>query len=355
MKTVTNTISPQTVFSLTGSREWPASVGNKSTSLHIRGKFYALAVLIALGLTSVPASADNFGTGANTFTIDFVTIGNPGNGADLGAGGGVYSSQHGAVAYTFRMGVYEISQADILKATASGLQHVTSGPWTGNQPATSIAWSEAAAFVNWLNVSTGHAPAYNLTYTGSWTPALWSPAQAWQVGGDNLFRNKDAYYFLPSDDEWIKAAYHKNDGATANYWDFPTASNTAPDGLDFAGDPNFDAVFDQGYDPNGPFDIANAGSRASAYGTFGQGGNVYEWAETQTGGTNNAALSGREFYGGFWAGYGMSSDSTPGDYNYLDDASFLGFRVAGVPEPSSAALLGLIGLWLAAARRLRPR
>jgi hypothetical protein len=41
---------------------------------------------------------------------------------------------------------------------------------------------------------------------------LWSSAQAWQVGGQNLYRHKDAYYFLPSEDEWYKAAFHKNDG-----------------------------------------------------------------------------------------------------------------------------------------------
>lgn len=28
----------------------------------------------------------------------------------------------------------------------------------------------------------------------------------------NLYRHKKAVYFLPSDDEWDKAAYHKNDG-----------------------------------------------------------------------------------------------------------------------------------------------
>jgi len=35
----------------------------------------------------------------------------------------------------------------------------------------------------------------------------------WQAGGENLFLET---YYLPSEDEWYKAAYHKNDGVAAN-------------------------------------------------------------------------------------------------------------------------------------------
>ena len=47
-------------------------------------------------------------------------------------------------------------------------------------------------------------------------------------GGSNPYRHKSAFYFLPSADEWFKAAYHQNDGVTANYWDYPTADNAVP-------------------------------------------------------------------------------------------------------------------------------
>ena len=174
------------------------------------------------------AVADTFGSGANAFTIDFVDIGNPGNTDDAGAGGGSYSSPYGGVAYTYRMGVTEVPQDWITKATNLGMTNVTAGAWTGSQPAANMTWYEAAAFVNWLNTSTGHQPAYDLTYSSGWSMKLWSSAQAWQAGGENLYRHKDAYYFLPSEDEWYKAAYHKNDGVTANYWDYATGSNTIP-------------------------------------------------------------------------------------------------------------------------------
>lgn len=42
----------------------------------------ASAALLALGAMSAPLHADTFGSGDNTITIDFVTVGNPGNGDD---------------------------------------------------------------------------------------------------------------------------------------------------------------------------------------------------------------------------------------------------------------------------------
>ena len=75
------------------------------------------------------ARADNFGSGSNAFTIDFVNIGNAGNGNDLGAGGGSYSSPYGHVAYTYRMGVTEVAQDWITKATNLGMTNVTAGAW----------------------------------------------------------------------------------------------------------------------------------------------------------------------------------------------------------------------------------
>ena len=37
-----------------------------------------------------------------------------------------------------------------------------------------------------------------------------------------------ALFFLPSEDEWYKAAYYKGGGTNAGYWDYPTQSDTAP-------------------------------------------------------------------------------------------------------------------------------
>jgi hypothetical protein len=295
-----------------------------------------LAGVLALNVTSV--RADTFGSGGNAFTIDFVNIGNAGNANDAGAGGGIYSSPYGGVSYEYRMGVTEVPQHWITKATNLGMLYVVAGQWGASQPATNMTWYEAAAFVNWLNTSTGHQAAYQLDVgVSGLTP--WSSSAAWQVGGENLFRHKDAFYFLPSEDEWYKAAYHKNDGVTANYWDYPTASNAIPLAVSDGTDPGT-AVFSG---PSGlrfaPAGVDSSGG-LSAYGTRGQGGNVAEYTESAYDGVNDS-FDTVLFRGGpvgnteDFLRSSSRTEALPGNWG-----SQVGFRVASVvPEPSCAVLL----------------
>ncbi len=301
------------------------------------------ALGLALGITSGNAQADSFGSGGNAFTIDFVTVGNAGNGNDAAFDDIApdFSSPYGRVDYTYRMGVYEISQDMITKATAGGLANVTAGAHTGAEPAANMSWYEAAAFVNWLNqeyFDDGAFEAYDLTWDGSsWSMAVWDPVQAWQVGGENLYRHKDAYYFLPSEDEWYKAAYHKNDGVTANYWDYATGSNAIPTAV-AGGTAAETAVFGQLFN-NGPADITNAGG-LSSYLTMGQSGNVFEWNESASDGLNNSSSAARVGRGGYWSNTeDVLRSSFRGDVGPSVAANNLGFRVASVPEPSSALLM----------------
>lgn len=149
-----------------------------------------------LALLGLPARADTFGTGTNMFGMNSVEISNPGNGDDAGGGGGTYSGARGGVDYIYRISVTEVPQDWIEKATRLGLTHVTAGAWKGSQPAANMTWHEAAAFVNWLNTISGHHAAYDLTYSNSWSMKLWSKEEAWQAGGQNLYRHKDAHYFF---------------------------------------------------------------------------------------------------------------------------------------------------------------
>ncbi len=271
---------------------------------------------------------DTFGTGDNTFTIDFVPIGNAGNADDAGAGGGISSTVYGGVAYEFRMGTYEISQDAIGKARASGLSGVAAGAMTGSQPARFITWFEAAAFVNWLNTSTGHHAAYQLDIELT-TLTPWASVDAWQLGGENLYRHKDAYYFLPSEDEWYKAAFHKNDGVTANYWDYATGSNSIPTAVASATAPGT-AVYNG---QNQPADVNLAGG-LSAYGTMGQSGNVSEWQESAFDGINDLGYESRVARGGYSGGpkEGLDSSSRGGGGPTLDSL-YWGFRVASISQP----------------------
>lgn len=166
-----------------------------------------VSVCVAVGLSAGPAIADTFGTGSNQFTIDFVSISAATN-PPIG---------FGFVGNDYRMGRFEITnqQWDRFKA-AYGT--VTGSPpyaydfdawFTGaNVPTNEVSWYEAAQFVNWLNTSTGHQAAYKFTGTqgtSGYALALWSAAEA--DNGTNLYRHKDAKYYLPTEYEWTKAAY----------------------------------------------------------------------------------------------------------------------------------------------------
>ncbi len=305
---------------------------------------------LALGVCLPTVHADTFGSGPNAFTIDFVNIGNAGNANDAGAGGGLYSSLYGGVPYAYRMGTFEIAQDAITKAAASGVLNLGGGAWSATQPVTNISWYQAAAFVNYLNTSTGRPAAYQLNGTNT-ALTLWTSGQAWQAGGENLYRHKDAYYFLPSEDEWYKAAYHKNDGVTANYWDYATGSNTIPTAV-ASGNTGGIAVYKTV--TASPAAVNNAGG-LSAYGTMGQNGNVWEWNESAVDGINNSEDESRVFRAGSWYApdYILRSSTR---FDWLVTPSYsdidVGFRVASVPEPSSTVLMLSAGL-LALARRRR--
>jgi hypothetical protein len=301
-----------------------------------------LLTLLALGYQGASATSllETFGSGANAFTMDFVTIGNPNNAADTTGS----PNPAGSVAYTYNLGMYEVSRDMITKANAAGSLGITLFDMSSyggngvNRPATGVSWYEAAKYVNWLNTSTGGTAAYK--FSGS-TFQLWSSTDA-GYNANNLFRNSLAKYWLPSSNEWYKGAYGKADGSWSN---FPNGTDIAPTAVAGGTDANT-AVF---YGQSGPADITSAGG-LSAYGTMGQGGNVWEWMETAYDGINNIAGESRELRGGSWEDISLGLDASfrydyyPANENFYS----LGFRVAGVPEPSTGLLvvLGLSGLLL---------
>ena len=295
----------------------------------------------ALGLCSSALLADTFGSGANSFDIEFVTIGNPGNPADVTG----VPNPAGSVTYDYRIGKYEIPEdavrnANALSAEAGqplGITLDTRGP---NKPATSLSWFEAARFVNWLNTSTGHTAAYKFDAGGYFQ--LWAPADP-GYNPANLFRNSLASYFLPSADEWYKAAFY--DPAIGDYWDYPTGSNDPPISVPFGTAPGT-AVWNQPGE-QGPAEVNLAGG-LSPYGTMGQGGNVWEWEETELDLVNNSVMGSRGVRGDNW----LPSLSPIGLSSFFRNHSFpdanpinLGFRVVSVvPEPATSclAMLGLL-------------
>jgi len=312
-------------------------------------KLLILSLLALVYQSSSAASLlETFGAGANAFTMEFVTVGNPNNAADTTGA----PNPAGSVAYTYNLGKYEVSRDMITKANAAGSLGITMadmGIYGGNganRPGTGISWYEAAKYVNWLNTSRpGGTAAYKFDSSGNFQ--LWSAGDA-GYNANNMFRNSLAKYVIASSNEWYKGAYGKADGSWSN---FPNGSDSAPTAV-ASGTAANTAVYGQSFF-TGPADIFNAGG-LSAYGTMGQGGNVWEWNETAYDGTNNTVGEYRVLRGGSW-----NNDSsllvasgrdggipTTGDFNY-------GFRVASVPEPSAISLLAVALGALAVMRRRR--
>jgi formylglycine-generating enzyme len=293
-----------------------------------------------------------FGSGANTFDIEFVGIGNPGNVADITGS----PNPVGSVATAFRIGKFEISEDMIDKANTLGGLGITKDARGVDKPATSVSWNEAARFVNWLNTSTGSPPAYKFALQpGDAGYAVNANAQLWAAGDGaafnptNPYRSNLAQYFLPSTHEWYKAAYYNP--TSGGYYDYPTGSDTAPTGVNdgtAAGTAVYNRPFGQG-----PADIMLAGA-LSHYGTMGQGGNVFELEENDFDLANGPSSDARGLRGGYWSSGALNLLSS----NRVSSAptnqqNFIGFRVATVPEPSTAMLLTLASLGLLRRRTAR--
>jgi len=322
----------------------------------------AAGVLATVASMAAPsfAAVVSFGSGANQFNMEFVTIGNAGNAADTTGA----PNPAGAVGYEYGIGKFEVSEDMITKFNAnfgtSNSLEITQDARGTAKPATSVSWNEAARFVNWLNTSTGGSAAYKFTSGGvNDNIELWTSADTADYDSSNPYRSKRAKYFLPSYNEWYKAAYYNSTNST--YYDYTTGSNTAPiavaSGTGIGGNGNNEAVHNG---QSGPADVNQAGG-LSPYGVMGLGGNVFEWEESSLDRANGNGDSRRGRRGGSWSGptsWLLSSDRQ--DANPLTGNDDFGFRVArlssdaAVPEPSMMVIGTLFGLGgLMAKRRMK--
>ena len=325
------------------------------------------------GLMAQPASA--------LITIGSVPVGNIGNANDSTGFGGVnyaysigtyevtisqYATFLNAVAKTDTYGLYNPSMGSDLNIAGISRSGV-SGSYTystlngGNRPVSYVNWFDAARFSNWLqNGQPTGLQAAGTTETGAYT-------LNGALSGVSITRNANATYGLPSGNEWYKAAYYDpalNSGS-GGYWLYPTRNNATPNSRNgSASDPNSanfflnDGIvngFNGGYAVNNSLSapagnaLTDAGAftlAGSAYGTFDQGGNVWEWNEAVIG-------SSRGIRGGSWSGdFSTLLSTTQNSFSPGNELGIVGFRVVIVPEPSVVGMLTL-GIVMLAWKRKR--
>jgi formylglycine-generating enzyme len=321
---------------------------------------FATAALVALMLAGLAVP------NARAVTIDWVTVGDPGNTADTNPSG------YGAVAEAFRIMKYEWTNqqyTEFLNSVAAtdtyslyntsmgnnnegGITRSgTSGAYTysvranmGDKPLNFVSWFDAARVSNWLM---NGATSSSSTETGAYTLI------GGQTSGTAPAVNPGATFYIPTENQWYKAAYYKGGGTNAGYWEYATQSDSVPTavtaggtGIGSAGNTGNFANYNQAADwnsQNGNVTTVGTNGGPSAYGAFDMSGNIREWNDL-----TGAAGSSRGMRGGSWvtdaAFLSSPSSSTPAPST--DTNGSWGFRLASpvaVPEPSTW-VMGLAGI-----------
>ena len=317
-------------------------------------RFTAVAVLFAAFTLTPNLQAEPL------VTIETVTVGDTGNAAD--------TTGYGAVAEVFAIGKYEVTIAQYTtflnsvaavtsesylinlwshymesKGNIAGISRSGDGtlvsPYrylvigSGNRPISYVSWFDAARFANWMNNGATNGAS---TETGAYT-------LNGATNGVGFTKNPGATCWIPSENEWYKAAYYKGGATNAGYWVYPTQSDTAPGNL-IGGVANQANYYNGVYAVTQSSDysdsinyLTDAGAfsgSAGAYDTFDQGGNMFEWNDAVIG-------SSRGIRGGSWAnGLVITVRSSDRGYDVpSSERSFVGFRVASVSAPVTNVIL----------------
>jgi autotransporter-associated beta strand protein len=332
-------------------------------------------------------------------TFDWATVGNPGNAPDTlvmnkpnGSQPGDDTSGYGSVDYAYRMSKYDVTNdqyAEFLNkvdpggtsttlyinnmsnfissgvswpaftggieknpsATEGSRYNVKAGQ--GSYPVVHINWMRAARFVNWLANGQGSGG----TESGVYDMSVFSGMNYYATPPP---RTTGAQIFLPSENEWYKAAYYDpTKGGTGGYWQYGTRSDTAPASVGPPGSYNSanlgagvsggsggasaltyattGATFDRNTDY-----LTNVGSyteSTSYYGLSDLDGLVFNWLESSRANRSDPSQMLPVYRGGSWTYNDLNSGAAFRSTAYYATTNvaqfqYWGFRIASLaPAP----------------------
>lgn len=284
--------------------------------------------------------------------IEFVKVGDPNNPSDK-------VTQTGQVNYVFEIGKYEVTNAHYceflnavaVKADPHGLYNINMdrGLFGGikklrtnegyryepiygyeNLPVVYVSWYDAARFCNWLHYGKPITGRCAMGTTEGNDRSGSYDTRDFDIAPRGIQRvkahNRDAKYWIPTIDEWNKAAfYDPTKNGRGEYWLYATCSDEKPVAVPPGDTPNSANYYGFKWAAPPPYMTPVGGYKKSAsyYGTYDQNGNVFEWIETLR--TNGKQ---RWIRGGALTQHSSSMIRTNRDCEFGDHELYLfGFRV----------------------------
>jgi formylglycine-generating enzyme required for sulfatase activity len=308
-------------------------------------------------------------TSAGFINMKYVPVGDVGNPNDTVTASDGDGLHFGGVDHSYQIGKYKVTLTQyaaflnaVAKSDPNDLYHTgmttdmntrgiarssVSGSYTytvigdGGRPVTHVSMLDAMRFANWMHHGqpTG-GQTEDTTEDGAYTLSLGGLAR----------RNAGAIVFLPSESEWYKAAYYDPRQGGGKYWLYPTRSDDAPGNVigplpnqanyfTDLGSKVYSVTQSPTYDPSLNYltPVGAYTSSASHYGTFDQGGNVWEWNEAVIGVT-------RGIRGNSWSIWREAKNLQSSCRGYSDpgyEVNYIGFRIACLPDTDGDGILDL--------------
>ncbi len=303
-------------------------------------------------------------------------------------GGGLYVNNHGRVDYEYSIGKFEVTTTQWVEFMNAAFDRPTTDRipfvWSPNQwsaqavapdtpggrrwavpagremmPVGGVDWRTCAIYANWLCHDKGTDRASFMD--GAYDVGTFGYLNGGSLFTDQITRSPGARYWIPSLDEWMKAAHYdpskpNGDGTTGGWWTYANGSDTpfvyGPPGFLVNGQATTaNSGWEFQFPGQSPFLVPlGAYPTANPWGLFDVAGGTSEWTEGIWQLSDEPLPRNRFYDGSAWAD-GTAGDLlravSGGEYPSLPVWE-TGLRIASsVPSPGIGPLgaaLGILGL-----------